>query len=177
MSCESSSTRRVWLALISALALGGCSAAVASAPRSTPESASSRHVTVDTHPLTPIRGHLYFTRTTAGDVQTIYLASGLREKQLTAPGEVCCILRKSPRQGRLLVMPGGDVEPPITGGTLNLNGGRFKRLKLTDPLLNLVPQAWSPDGVRIAFEGWDDTDPDRRGSTPPARPTERTWSE
>ena len=130
-------------------------------PTSTPTSTSQ--ATTATPERVPIRGHLYFTRTTAGDVQTIYSASGLREKQLTAPGEVCCILRKSPRQGRLLVMPGGDIEPPITGGTLNLNGGRFKRLKLTDPLLNLVPQAWSPDGVRIAFEGWDDTDPDRTG--------------
>ena len=29
--------------------------------------------------------------------------------------------------------------------------------------MNLVPSAWSPDGTRIAFEGWDDTDPARNG--------------
>jgi Tol biopolymer transport system component len=33
----------------------------------------------------------------------------------------------------------------------------------TDPTLNLVPQAWSSDGTRIAFEGWDDSDPNRTG--------------
>jgi Tol biopolymer transport system component len=106
---------------------------------------------------------LYFTRTTAGDVQTVFAASGRQEKQLTQPGDVCCILRKSPRQGRLLVMPGGDIQLPITGGTIDLNGGDFTRLKLTDPTLNLVPQAWSPDATRIAFEGWDFDDPSRTG--------------
>jgi Tol biopolymer transport system component len=29
--------------------------------------------------------------------------------------------------------------------------------------LNLIPQAWSPDGARIAFEGWDDSKPSRTG--------------
>lgn len=60
-------------------------------------------------------------------------------------------------------MPGGDAGLPVTGGTLNLNGGDFQRLTLTDPTLNLVPQAWSPTEGRIAFEGWDDHAPRRTG--------------
>lgn len=93
----------------------------------------------------------------------MFVAIGASERQLTEPGEVCCILRASPAHNRILVMPGGDIEPPITGGTVNLNGNDFERLPLTDPTLNLVPQAWSPDGSRIAFEGWDDADPARTG--------------
>jgi dipeptidyl aminopeptidase/acylaminoacyl peptidase len=111
----------------------------------------------------PIRGRLFFTRTTGADVQTVFVASGGHERQLTQPGEVCCILRVAPKGGRILVMPGGEIEPPITGGTVNMSGADFSRLALTDPTLNLVPGAWSPDGSRIAFEGWDDADPDRTG--------------
>jgi Tol biopolymer transport system component len=59
-----------------------------------------------------------------------------------------------------------DVQPeggPITGGTVAADGLDFVRQPLTDPTLNLVPQAWSPDGTRVAFEGWDDSDPTRTG--------------
>jgi Tol biopolymer transport system component len=106
---------------------------------------------------------LFFTRTTEGDAQAIYAASGNSERRVTAPGDFCCVLRVSPNHRRILVMPGGDIPPPVTGGTINLNGGDFRRLMLTDPTLNLVPGAWSPDGSRIAYLGWDDSDAARRG--------------
>lgn len=51
----------------------------------------------------------------------------------------------------------------ITGGKLSLDRTDFELLALTDPTLNLVPEAWSPDGERIAFEGWDDSDSSRTG--------------
>jgi Tol biopolymer transport system component len=34
---------------------------------------------------------------------------------------------------------------------------------LPDPTLNLGCPIWSPDGNRLAYEGWDDTDPTRNG--------------
>jgi len=34
---------------------------------------------------------------------------------------------------------------------------------LPDPTLNLACPVWSPDGNRLAYEGWDDTDPTRNG--------------
>jgi TolB protein len=43
------------------------------------------------------------------------------------------------------------------------DGSDVRRLRLTDPTLNLIPNAWSPDGSRIAFEGWDDGDAARSG--------------
>jgi Tol biopolymer transport system component len=92
-------------------------------------------------------------------------ADGSDERQLTEPGEYCCLLRISPDHSSILVMPGEDPPPgtPVTGGMLSLDGSDFELLTLTDPTLNLVPQAWSPDGRRIAFEGWDDSDPSRTG--------------
>ena len=112
----------------------------------------------------PLNGRLFFTRTrmTAGDVQTVFVRTGTDERALTEPGEVCCALRLSPNDELLLVMP-GDIAPPITGATLDTSGQDLVRIPTTDPTLNLVPQAWSPDGSRIAFEGWDDNDPSRTG--------------
>jgi len=61
-------------------------------------------------------------------------------------------------------MPGQDpLAPPVTGGSLAVDGSDFVRLPLTDPTLNLIPQAWSPDGTRIAFEGFDDSKAGRVG--------------
>jgi Tol biopolymer transport system component len=100
-----------------------------------------------------------------GDTQAMFTANidGSDEQQLTAPDEFCCLMRISPDRTGILVMPGGAPPIPITGGVLSIDGSDFESLKLTDPTLNLVPQAWSPDGGRIAFEGWDDSDASRTG--------------
>ena len=70
----------------------------------------------------------------------------------------------SPNRRRILVMPSGDIPPPVTGGTLDITSHKFSRLRLKDSTLNLVPGAWSPDGTRIAFEGWDDSHLSRTGA-------------
>ena len=119
------------------LLLAGCGGDDKPTAESTSKATSTSQATTATPQRVSIRGHLYFTRTIAGDVQTVFAASGLQERQLTEPGEACCILRKSPTQGRLLVMPGGDIEPPITGGTIHLNGGNFTRLSSPTP-----PSTW-----------------------------------
>lgn len=54
-------------------------------------------------------------------------------------------------------------QPRSPEAPLSIDGSDFVRLRLKDPTLNLVPQAWSPDGTRIAFEGWDESDPSRTG--------------
>jgi Tol biopolymer transport system component len=110
-------------------------------------------------------GQIVYVKSGLDDTQTYFIANpdGSGERQLTQPGDYCCLARISPDRSQLLVMPGGALSPPITGGLLSVDGSGFERLRLTDPTLNLVPQAWSPDGERIAFEGFDDSDPGRTG--------------
>jgi hypothetical protein len=100
-----------------------------------------------------------------GDTQGIFTANadGSGERLLTQPGDFCCMMRISPDRTGFLVMPGGAVPTPITGGVLSIDGSSFDPFELPDPTLNLVPEAWSPDGERIAFEGWDFEDPSRTG--------------
>jgi Tol biopolymer transport system component len=43
--------------------------------------------------------------------------------------------------------------------TMNPDGSRFVQLR-PDPTLNQGVGPWSPDGARLAFEGWDDAHPD-----------------
>jgi Tol biopolymer transport system component len=132
-------------------------------PSSQPSPGSSS-TSAATEPVSS--GQILFTRTSKGDRQAIFAAAadGTGEHQLTAPGDYGGIVRISPDGTRILTMPGHDPLPtPVTGGTLAVDGSGFVRLPLTDPTLNLVPQAWSPDGQRIAFEGFDDSKPGRTG--------------
>jgi Tol biopolymer transport system component len=96
---------------------------------------------------------------------TYYIANadGSDEHQLADPSTYCCQARISPDHTRILTMPGTDETGSVRGGILSLDGRTFQLLPRPDKTLNLVPQAWSPDGTRIAFEGWDDSDPSRTG--------------
>jgi WD40-like Beta Propeller Repeat len=137
--------------LLLVAALAACSGA-----SSGPVAGSSVVPTVSADTIR-LGGNILFTRTTGTDLQAIFTsdADGQHERRLTDPGQYCCLLRLSPDHNRILVMTGADPQPtPVTGGTINIDGSNFKRLRLTNPKLNLVPQAWSPDGTRIAFEGW-----------------------
>jgi Tol biopolymer transport system component len=110
-------------------------------------------------------GTILVLRTSGDDDHTYYTANadGTDERQLTQPGEYCCNNRISPDRTQIMVMPGGEPPMPLTGGLLSIDATQFTLIHLNDPTLNLVPQAWSPDGTRIAFEGWDDSDPSRTG--------------
>lgn len=128
-----------------------------------PHKADVPPVVASTRPIPRVvlPGHILFNRTRDPDVSNIYLYYAGHEKQVTAPGSYSGI-RVSPNHRLILVGPSDDATP-VTGGTIDLNGKHYKRLKLHDPTLNLVNQAWSPDGARIAFEGWDDSAPSRTG--------------
>jgi Tol biopolymer transport system component len=146
-----------WATCLLVLAIGCTPSAGTTAPAPT-STGGTEGTTVMALP-----GRLFFTHTTEGDVQTALVTDADGTRQLTQPGEVCCVLRKSPVDDRLLVLPSLSFDPPLTGGTLGGDGGTVTPLPRTDDRLSLVPSAWSPDGARIAFEGWDEENPARTG--------------
>ncbi len=150
------------LTTLLALGLVGCAASpTASAPTTTGGGPSSAPATstVVTVP-SALEGRIVL-----GNRDTFYLANadGSAVEQLGDPRQYCCVARISPDHLRILTMPGTDRIGAVTGGTLTLQQPHFDLMPVGDSTLNLVPQAWSPDGTRIAFEGWDDSDPNRTG--------------
>ena len=149
-------------AVLLALALVGCAespAATSIAPIDTTEPSSGLPtVTASAEPL-DLEGRILI------ELDGLYSANanGTDRQLVYEPGEYCCINRISPDRTRILVMPGSDETGAVRGGTLSLDGSEFELLPRPDKTLNLVPSAWSPDGTRIAFEGWDDSDPSRNG--------------
>jgi Tol biopolymer transport system component len=95
----------------------------------------------------------------------VYLgnADGSDLEQLADPDSYGGIFRISPDRTQILTMPGTDETGAVRGATLDIDTGRLALLPRPDASLNLVPQAWSPDGTRIAFEGWDEWDASRTG--------------
>ena len=51
----------------------------------------------------------------------------------------------------------------VFAATIRPDGTGYTELPIDDPTLNVGCMLWSPDGTRLACEGWDDTDPTRNG--------------
>lgn len=152
------------LPLLAALVVTACSGSGNASPAVTPAQGSSTTATTGSLPNEPVDGHLLYWKTENPDTQVFFRLDDEGEHQITQPHTFCCLMRVSPDREHILTMPIEDLSP-VTGGTIGIDGsGPFEPLHLLDPTLNLVPQAWSPDGSRIAFEGWDDTDPSRTGA-------------
>ena len=155
--------RRVAIVLVVVLGLVGCVASraqVTSTETVEADSSAPPASTVETARAT-VEGRILW-----GDRDKFFLANadGSGVEQLTDPQQYCCVARISPDHSRILTMPGTDETGAVRGGTLTLQQpARFDLLTQSEATLNLVPEVWSPDGSRIAFEGWDDTDPNRTG--------------
>ena len=102
----------------------GCAAASTAPGRAGASSASA------------LSGHILYTTSAPGDVQTFWRIDRAGTARLTEPGAYCCLHRISPDHRRLLVMPGDDslLGDPPTGGTLTLRDLQYTRLRPTDPL-------------------------------------------
>ncbi len=80
---------------------------------------------------------------------------------LATPSE-CCVIEFS-RDGRRLMVIADAPDGRIATATLDADGSNYEVLPLPNGNLNLVPGSWSADGSRIAFEGFDESDPSRNG--------------
>lgn len=136
-----------------AVMLAGCAA-----PASSPTPTAAPDPSAGAEPISLV-GHILLTD---GGLH-VANADGSDRQLVHEEGAYCCINRLSPDGTRILVMPGDDYTGAVRGGTLTLEDSEFTLLPQPDETLNMVPSAWSPDGTRIAFEAWDDSDPSRNG--------------
>jgi len=65
--------------------------------------------------------------------------------------------------GRRISVVAGDASGPLFVALVDPDGSNYVRFDNPDSKLNLACFAWSPDGSRLACEGWDDTDLSRNG--------------
>jgi len=65
--------------------------------------------------------------------------------------------------GLLLAVAVFSPQGLLGTGTVKPDGSDFVRFDSPDSSLNLGCTVWSPDGSRLACEGWDDTDSTRNG--------------
>ena len=65
--------------------------------------------------------------------------------------------------GTRLIFPAIAEDGRVTTATLAADGTGFAVFEIPDPTLNVACWSWSPDGMRLACESWDDTHPDRAG--------------
>jgi Tol biopolymer transport system component len=134
-----------------------------SAPASPSESITSPSLSPSI-PATALTGTILFARaggTFADETVFTASASGTQDRRITPIGAQCCP-RWSPDGAHILISASGP-NGRITVGIIDRNGSHERKIPLPDRTLNLGPGAWSPDGTRIAFEGWDDATSGRNG--------------
>jgi Tol biopolymer transport system component len=142
-----------------ALVVGACTSGSGVSPTQT---SSVKAASPSTVPATG--GIIVFGMGDPGGVYTIAPDGTGQRRIVSGP----CCPRLSPDGSRLVVTAfpeGMEGDNPLTvAATLALDGSAYMKFRTSDPTLQVADVwAWSPDGARIAGEGFDVTDPSREG--------------
>jgi Tol biopolymer transport system component len=112
-----------------------------------------------------LKGKILFARAGGqfGDETTFTAnADGSGEKRVRPLDDGCC-----PRwaaDGRHFLISAAAPNDRVTTGIVDANGSKERDIPLPDKTLNLGPGAWSRDGKRLTFDGWDVAKPGRNGA-------------
>lgn len=153
--------------LIGVLTMAACTSGSSSGATGTP---ISSHQASSTPPDSPApigevgTGQITFAVAPGGGdwtIDAISAGNGKPTTLLAAPPE-CCVIEFS-RDGRRLIVIADAPDGRIATATVNADGSNYEVLPLPDGNLNLAPGSWAPDGSRIAFEGFDESNPSKNG--------------
>jgi hypothetical protein len=114
---------------------------------------------------TNLHGEILFTRERGKyEDETVFTATanGAHERRISDFGGQCCP-RFSPDRTKILWSSLTPDDERITTAIVRADGSHRQTIPIHDPTLNLGPGAWSSDGKQIAFDGWDDSNPQRNG--------------
>ena len=111
------------------------------------------------------RATIVFGRVNANGDEYVYTirADGTGEKELVATPSCCAVWSHQGDRLLLAASPAGGSSSSVTTAIVNADGSGYRVLPLDPSGLNLGGSAWSPDDSRIAFEGWDDSNPSLNG--------------
>ena len=156
------------MAVAASVAIGACAPAASPSASSDPGSPASAvpkaspSAVARTPEATRSAGPLIlFSRRAPGDlVKTFTIGTdGFGEIELTDVHDCCGTW--SP-DGIVIAVP-DMASSRLLPATVHPDGTGFTVHTIGPPTLNLAPTQWSPDGSRMSFEAWDDTDPRRTG--------------
>jgi Tol biopolymer transport system component len=106
---------------------------------------------------------ILFTRTMPADDRPRTFTIGVDGSHMTELTDVrdCCG-SWSP-DGTMITVPDALAASRLLPATVKPDGTGYAVHRIGSPTVNLPATAWSPDGSKIVFEGWDDTDASRTG--------------
>jgi len=105
-------------------------------------------------------GRLIFARY-VGDAGSLFTANP--DGTGVAPLPVTGVNPRWSPDGRHLSVPADNAQGRLFVGVVDPDGRHYVQFTSPDPMLDLGCYAWSPDGSRLACEGWDESDLSRNG--------------